>query len=236
MFILKVSCPHCKQKQPVELFGASEYTADVLPSGLSKEQINEQTFTLPQNRKFAHFYAAGTCAYCRKAVLLEIKVDHEYIRALREHIADANHLYNGPEPEILSVWPSIVPPYSHPAIPQDIRTSFVALQKVLLMMEDSPWMAISSCRTILEKAVKDLGGTGSILIHRIKDLQDKGWLAGILVEWAETIRLLGNNATHDAEGTFAEAKELVEFTKLFLQYMYEFPAAVKELRQKTSKP
>ena len=53
----------------------------------------------------------------------------------------------------------------------------------------------------------------------------------MLAEWAHIIRDDGNSATHEARGTQQEAEELVEFTKLFLQYTFEFPARVKVSRE-----
>lgn len=230
MFFIRIQCPHCNEPHTVQLFAASEYTADCLPSQLAKEQMNTPAIEMIQRRVPAQFSAAGTCSSCGRPVLLELDVDRYYLQSLREYISNPEHRYNGPAPQILHVWPEPATPYAHPSLPEQIRKDFISLQLILPQMANSPWMGISACRTILESAVKHLGGEGRDLYGRIRDLAQKGILSGVMADWADVLRLLGNEAVHETAGTFAEVQELVEFTKLFLQYTFELPAKVKDAR------
>lgn len=231
MLFLKGSCSHCGEKSGFRVFAFSEYTCDLLPDAIEKSQINEPTYAYPERIKYARFFAAGTCCHCGGPALLDLKLDSDYLFALRAHITNSEKRYRGPEPEIITTWPEPVPAYSHPALPEAVRLAFVDLQQ-MLKQDMQPHFIIDGCRTVLESAVKALGGQGSKLHHRIEDLKSKTVVNGVLYEWATQIRHLGNDAAHDMEGTPAEAAEMVEFIKLFLQYTFEFPARVKEARGK----
>ena len=96
----------------------------------------------------------------------------------------------------------------------------------------SPSLVITGCRSVLEISVNELGAEGKTLQHKINNLKEKSIVNGVLADWAHQIRLEGNSAVHQMEGTQEEAEELVEFTKLFLQYTFEFPSRVNAIRNK----
>lgn len=230
MVITKGTCPHCGEKSGFRMFAVSEYTSERGIKELKKIQINEPAFSHPSHIKHASFFGAGTCAYCDEPVLADLVVDDAYISALYEHMRDRDKRYNGPIPEIKRMWPEPVPPYSHPALPEKVRDLFTDIQRGLKHKMSAPWI-ISGCRSVLEEAVKGLGGEGKNLVARIESLREKAVVNGVLAEWAHQVRIEGNEAVHELEGTPDEAAELVEFTKLFLQYTFEFPARVKEARK-----
>lgn len=233
MMIINGRCPHCGEKSGFNIFAFSEYTCDILPDAIAKSQINEPTFSHPSKIVHAHFFAAGTCGHCGGPVLLDLKVDSDYLFALRAHISNREQRYNGPTPEIIAMWPEPIPPYSHPALPEKVRELFTDIQQGLKYNMSAPWI-ISGCRSVLEEAVKVLGGEGKNLVSRIESLREKAVVNGVLAEWAHHVRIEGNEAIHELEGTRAEATELVEFTRLFLQYSFEFPSRVKEARKQVT--
>lgn len=50
-----------------------------------------------------------------------------------------------------------------------------------------------------------------------------------LQEWAHQVRLGGNDAAHDEEPfTKEEAEELLDFTELYLTYVYTLPGRLAE--------
>lgn len=237
MFTVKAKCPHCPDSGAIHLFSAGEYMADCSPSQLAREQVSIATMSAAQHRHPARFSAAGTCCVCNGPVLLELEIDRDYLKVMREHIIDAPpHRYEGPPPKILRMWPEPPQPYAHPALPEQVRKDFVTLQEILPKLPNSPWMGISLCRTILEKAVGHLGGEGNTLHQKLHALADRGILSGVLLDWANCIRRFGNAATHDATGAIDEAEEMVAFTKLFLQYTFELPDRVREARERARKP
>ena len=54
-----------------------------------------------------------------------------------------------------------------------------------------------------------------------------------MVEWAQTMRVMGNSAAHDmTPWTEGEAKELLEFVNLLFTYLFTLPRQTKEARKK----
>ena len=228
MLFLEGECPHCSEKRGFKIFSVSEYTAEGRVEDIKKIQINGLTMIHP-HRKKAEVFAAGYCAHCKRPILAELDVDLDYLYALRDHVLNPEKLYAGTSPDIKNMWPSPVPPYSHASLPEKVRVLFVDLQE-MLKQGRSPAMIIGGCRAVAENAVKELGGKGKDMHARIEDLKSKAIVNGVLADWAHNVRLGGNEALHELEGTAEEAAELVEFTKLFLQYTFEFPARIREAR------
>jgi hypothetical protein len=230
MLFLDAQCPWCSEKRGFNIFSISEYTSKRAPKDL-KEVQNKQIG--PFERKRAGFYAAGACVHCGKPILIELHLaDDSYLDILRHHIKDSPEWrYEGPLPDIKNIWPETKPPYSHPSLPEAVNTDFVELQGMLKQRLQPHWI-IGGCRSVLETAVKELGGEGNHLKDRIDDLKTKAVVNDVMADWAHGIRHFGNDAVHDRSGTPEEAEELVNFTKLFLQYTFEFPARIREMRGK----
>jgi Domain of unknown function (DUF4145) len=83
-------------------------------------------------------------------------------------------------------------------------------------------------RKTVDAATKDLMKDQAKQIRdlapRIDALATAGKLTEDLRAWAHQIRLDGNNAVHDEKPfTKEEAEELLDFTELFLTYVYTLP-------------
>ena len=227
MLFLEGHCPHCNEKRGFHVFAVSDYrsrrTVDVI-------QKANRNIHAPLEGFPARFFACGNCIHCGGPVLFGLEIDDSVLYLLRDCIQNHDRRYDGPLPKVVCMYPEPEPPYAHSALPDSIRKDFMELQ-LILKQRLAPALVISGCRTILEIAVKELGGEGKKLFDRIEDLKSKAIINGVLAEWAHIIRDDGNSATHEARGTQQEAEELVEFTKLFLQYTFEFPARVKVSRE-----
>jgi hypothetical protein len=55
-------------------------------------------------------------------------------------------------------------------------------------------------------------------------LQEQNVIEGRLVEWADALRLSGNEAAHDVSVTVSaeDARDILDFTKALLEYVYTF--------------
>ena len=229
---LEGECPHCGEKRGFNIFSVSDYTADGNAAVIKRGMVNKGTSAhpIPVQIKKASFFAAGYCIHCKRPILAELDIDQDYLYALREHVGSyPEKLYTGARPNIKNMWPAPVPPYSHPALPEKVRGLFVDLQ-VMLKQNLASSLVIGGCRSVLEEAARELGGQGDKLHQRIKDLKAKAIVNGVLHDWAMNIKKLGNESLHELVGTQEEAAEMIEFTRLFLQYTFEFPARVKEAR------
>lgn len=209
MFTFEGRCPYCNSDRGFMAFGM----------GISEIKGHLATFAL-----------AGTCLACHEPVVAIC----ESADGVRNKLYKCINTYEERTLEKVNVKQIIPEPIAHyapMALPDLIRVAFVDVQE-MLKKNMSPHFIITGCRTVLEAAVKELGGEGNSLKQRIANLFEKGIITKILADWADHIRLSGNGAVHEMEGTPEEARELVEFSKFFLQFTFELPATIQVARNK----
>jgi len=80
------------------------------------------------------------------------------------------------------------------------------------------------CRKTLEGICIEHGATGRTLVASLKELKDKGVIENRLYEWADALRISGNEAAHDVNVTISadDAKDIIEFTNALLEYVFTF--------------
>lgn len=91
-------------------------------------------------------------------------------------------------------------------------------------------------RRVIDLATKELlpEHTG-MLNSRIKQLRDNNIITEQISDWADIVKLGGNSATHDYDDfTEQEAKQLLDFTEMFLMYTFTLPSMVELKRHETT--
>ncbi|AZV00207.1 hypothetical protein pben1_p50 [Paracoccus phage vB_PbeS_Pben1] len=96
----------------------------------------------------------------------------------------------------------------------------------MIQQRFDPSIPIATSRTVIDLCTKDLGGKGKSIYDRINDLLSKGVITKPIADWAHKVRLLGADATHDADGTEEEVIELVNFIHFFLKAAYELSSDI----------
>jgi hypothetical protein len=94
--------------------------------------------------------------------------------------------------------------------------------------------AVMSRRTI-EAIAKDKGFSEGNLIDKIKSMKEKGVLQQALADWANEVRLIGNQGAHfDPINKVeeADAKQIIEFIEELIKYIYILPNELEEKRRK----
>lgn len=96
------------------------------------------------------------------------------------------------------------------------------------------------CRKTLEGLCEAHGTTGKTLVANLRELKDNGIIEHRLYEWADALRISGNEAAHDVKITVSaeDARDLLEFTNAILEYVFTFRdkfEAFKQRRQKQPK-
>lgn len=104
-------------------------------------------------------------------------------------------------------------------------------------IRDENWdAAVVMARSALQIALRNYNANGKSLKQEIDDLASKGILAPVMKEWADQIRLLGNEAAHPnpAEDFVdpQDAYDIVEFLNFLLQYLYTFPYHIRQYRER----
>lgn len=90
------------------------------------------------------------------------------------------------------------------------------------------------CRKTLEGVCDDHKVTGNNLQQRLAALRDSGAIEGRLYEWADELRLVGNEAAHDVHVQVGpeDARDTFEFTRALLEYAYTFRHRFDEFKKR----
>jgi hypothetical protein len=74
------------------------------------------------------------------------------------------------------------------------------------------------------------------LVSSLKELKDKGVIENRLFEWADALRISGNEAAHDVTVTISpeDARDILEFTNALLEYVFTFRDKFEEFKKRRS--
>lgn len=93
------------------------------------------------------------------------------------------------------------------------------------------------CRRALEALCKSLSANGRDLARRLAELKRKERIDTRLLNWAHSVRLVGNEAAHDVETAVSaeDARDILEFTEALLMYVFTLDAKFRafEKRRRT---
>ena len=78
------------------------------------------------------------------------------------------------------------------------------------------------CRKCVEAVCNEHGESKKSLAQRLRRLQDNGILDQAILQWANGIRMVGNDAAHDLkiQITKTDAKDTLDFTEAVLLYVF----------------
>ena len=90
--------------------------------------------------------------------------------------------------------------------------------------------AVLMCRATLEAVCEDLGYRRNTLAASLNALSEAGEVDGRMYEWAEALRSHGNLAAHEhqAEFTWRDANDIVEFTEALLINIFQIGAQFEQ--------
>lgn len=121
------------------------------------------------------------------------------------------------------------------AIPEKIRNAYIEAARCF---NGKAFTASAiMCRKTLEGVCRQHGVSANNLKTALAKLKETGVIEGRLFEWADELRLAGNEAAHDVnvEVQSRDAGDIVEFTKALLEYVYTFREKFEEFKQRRSK-
>ncbi|MGR3310970.1 MAG: DUF4145 domain-containing protein [Candidatus Brocadiales bacterium] len=108
----------------------------------------------------------------------------------------------------------------NPSFPEPIRNAY---QEALTCFKGKAFTATAiMCRKTLEGICSVHGINARNLASKLEELKDKEIIESRLFEWAEELRLSGNDAAHDVNITIShqDAKDIIEFTDALLEYVF----------------
>lgn len=121
------------------------------------------------------------------------------------------------------LWPLATRELSTDA-PAGIRRDFDEAQRCMSVSAHTA--AAILARRLLEGIAVDLGARGNTLAAKLEDLRTGGAIDGRLAEWADALRVVGNDAAHRVDNVISheDAADALSFAEAMADYVYTFRA------------
>ena len=177
-------------------------------------------------------YAFVVCEIntCQKAATAVFQVNTEYRRSYNELVTDFSQR---PSKFILvDFYPKPETPEIPEHLPKNVHTYYL---EAVNSVKSSPNAAGAMFRKTLDTGLKKIDpGAKGRLIDRIKSAGKTGKITQDMADWADRIRLDGNDAAHEEDPfTPQQAEELHLFTRLVMMYLFSLPGMLEEWKTKT---
>jgi hypothetical protein len=90
------------------------------------------------------------------------------------------------------------------------------------------------CRKTLEGIAEEHKITARNLASALKEMRDKGIIESRLYEWADALRISGNEAAHGVNVSISQqdAKDILEFTNALLEYVFTFQDRFEQFKKR----
>lgn len=135
---------------------------------------------------------------------------------------------------ILETWPALRKSSAPNHVPSPIAKRFVEAEEAFAR---GSWnAAVAMYRSVLDIATKGLPSVpvGQSFYNRLQWLHENHRITPDMKDWADHVRVEGNEALHDPEEFIEdEARPLRLFTETFLRYLFELPGEVAAFRSQT---
>jgi len=168
----------------------------------------------------------ATCPWCQSAIVAGRTFDHW---------GDVDDVDFSPPRRL---WPLPMRELSIEA-PEGIRRDFDEAQRCMSVSAHTA--AAILARRLLEGIAVDLGAEGRTLAAKLSNLKRTGAIDGRLAEWADALRVVGNDAAHkvDTVVSHEDAADVLSFAEAMADYVYTFRSRYDrflERRCKTAAP
>ena len=226
-----LECPHC-------------YSENVFFYSVGAVQIEKSTELIVDGGYYtrgswAHFFA---CAKCKGGV-----VQHLSMKAYNQDELQNPHKADGVVEDydwkVIKRYPKQPPVKAPEHTPDNIANFFRQARHsyqtaIAHMGREAPVGFDSSvimCRKVLETSCKHIHPKGSgNLKKRIDTLADQHIITPAIKDWATEIRGIGNETAHEeAPINKRTATDIINFTEMFLMYIFTLPGQLAERRQQT---
>jgi len=225
-FQVRERCADCRQISDMPITFAAEYNRRAVVS--ESHLIKAARANRPIEGDDASLYGTALCALCGTPKLVRFSTNRRFKDSVIGAIGSRESLMGGQSMiDVEAIFPAAPKYDDHASWPEKVRGLLGSAQKMEEDRDILPTITIATCRSALDVATVELGATKGKLVHRINELRDRAVITQALADWAHAVRLDGNDAVHEAEGSRADAKELLAFVRLFLQVTFTLPAEIE---------
>ena len=123
----------------------------------------------------------------------------------------------------------------NPTLPTPIKNAYA---EALACLKAKAFTASAiMCRKTLEGVCAEHGVVDRSLVAALEEMKNRGIIESRLFEWADALRIAGNEAAHDVGITFAkeDARDMVEFKNALLEYVFTFRDRFEEFQKRRTK-
>ncbi|UVC07371.1 DUF4145 domain-containing protein [Rhizobium sp. TH2] len=228
MALLVLTCPHClTAKSGMPLFGVRSFPYEAAIShGIDRSQGGE-VFSWDIS-------VSAICQVCFKPVSAVLrpsqKMPKNYYKSTTEStknvlLGEGNVRSLGYA--VLESWPTVTESAIPDHLSENVAKTYRSAERNF-STPDGEDAAAMLYRRAIDVAIREKHPeiTG-LLAVRISKLAGKGLLPPSMKEWADQIRLIGNDGAHEPEGvTMDDLKPMRGFTEAFLRYFITIPFEV----------
>lgn len=209
-------CPRCGKQSSFEIAGSLPVTFDY------------ETYLQGRDGSVSHMemdrVSSLICRHCRQGVVV---VEEQWIgdEARRKGQSGGVISYRG-----IHWWPLPDTKLS-PDVPKEIASAFA--ESVTALSANCPRACAVMARRTLEAITVEKGETKGTLAERLDAMGRNGILLPALSDWAKEVRLVGNIGAHFdpiQQVSMEDARQLTDFIRELLKYLYELPAELARRR------
>jgi hypothetical protein len=117
-------------------------------------------------------------------------------------------------------------------IPQDLRDEWQEAQKCFAAKAYKATAVM--VRRTLEGTCADQGVDKGSLANRLQKLKAEGRIDGLLAEWADLLRVVGNAGAHFSDESVSrqDAEDALEFSEALLDHVYVLRSRFEEFKSR----
>jgi hypothetical protein len=122
-----------------------------------------------------------------------------------------------------------------PAIPNSLRLAYKEARACFRVKAYTATAIM--CRKTLEGIADENKIAVRNLASALKEMKEKGIIENRLYEWADALRISGNEAAHgvDSKISSQDAKDILEFTHALLEYVFTFQEKFEQFKNRQSR-
>jgi Domain of unknown function (DUF4145) len=132
--------------------------------------------------------------------------------------------------------PLILYPTSNKIINSEVSNSIKnAFEEALLCFEIRAFTAcVIMCRKTVEGICKENNIEKGNLKNKLEIMKNEGIIDQNLFDWADTLRLSGNDAAHDLDITFSweDAQDIIDFTYAIVEYIFTYRKKFQQFKER----
>ena len=120
------------------------------------------------------------------------------------------------------------------AIPGALRSAYYEAQTCYRAK------AYTATVIMCRKALEGIADENKIVVRNLatalKEMKEKGIIENRLYEWADALRISGNEAAHGVKSNISsqDAKDILEFTRALLEYVFTFQEKFDQFKKRQS--